>query len=485
MKTGRLVSWLAVGLGMTVAGVSACGSDGTTPATPVGEAGASTEGGQGAAANTPSAGQGGAETVETMAGGGASGGAAPEPTPSAGEGGGGAAPVVESKDVNGVIHGYDEPVPNTKVFINDEQVLTDDAGRFTVKDAPDEYELAVLLEFDPYTTVYIYRGLRSRAPTINLAGTFSTPQPQAATIRGRALGGEMPYPLPFASFTQTVWESEAHGRLALETGDPPAGFDLSFTWFGSNIDKGELYALQGRSDNPANPWTGWGHRRLVIEAGGYYGSLAGSSLTDVTMTDPEDVTVSGKISVPNGWTFDYPFGYYIGPMVREGSKINAPGPFSFVVPRIDRPIFAEVRAKGDSGSTTKTVLVDPDAPLNIDVPLPPQQISPPDGATDVNGKTEFVRSDAPQNGVGGFVWTIGNLNVLMSTSETKVTIPDLKRYGLTLPKGQESSWLVLSEGPAATVDEVAELEQRYYRTSTSVAESTFAIGANRAFFTAK
>src|SRR5262249_40004358 len=120
----------------------------------------------------------------------------------------------------------------------------------------------------------------------------------------------------------------------------------------------------------------------------------------------------------------------------------------------------------------------------LDVPEPPKAVTPSDGATDVDGTTEFELSGVPKNSISYVVWQMGNVNVLLVSGAAKVKLPDLIPYGLGLPKGQESTWGVYSEGPAANMDELVELDQRYYTTSSSVAESTYLTGSSRTFFTA-
>ncbi len=457
----RYTEWLSVGA-VAMAAVVACGDDppGRSPMTGAGAGGLADGAGQ--AGDEPgSAGTNGVP-VGGMPGSSGSSGLAGAGPAAAGAGGEGGAAQPVSNDVHGQVRSAYLPWPNAVVRVNGVSTTTDAAGSFTVEDVAEEYQLVVYLP--DYNYVRVYDGLHTRQPLANLGPNIFEGVEKSATVRGKVIGGAEA-PLPQYLYTEARYVSNTRGHLRTSFFDPPEAFDLDPIWSDpGDTDEGEIWVFQ-TIELPQvglTEYTGFGRRAVSITAGDILGSVNGSALTDVTLIDPDEYTVSGQLTAPQGFTI-YQDKLFVGPwwtFAQLDLGVN-----SLVFPDIDVPKLVNVEMQGTGAQFANVTWLAPDAAdaaWDLEVPPPATLLTPPVAANAVTLQTSFSWSGLPASSVA-LLWVhIGDWTIERVTTAGSTTLFDLSVFGVSVPVDTEGNWNVQAIGPAASMEEaMAALDSHY------------------------
>lgn len=449
----RLVACLSV-ISAAALSAAACGEGSRHPAAETtggaGQSGESAAGREHSGAAPP---QAGAE--HEASGGSGIGGSPSEPEPHAGAsgaGGAGGADTAGSNDVVGSVRAGYAPFPGVVVRLNGTEVTSGTDGGFTIRDAPDEYELTVYVP--EFKLVRVYDGLRTRHPTVNLGYAELDREQRTATVQGKIIGGAPP-PLPHECWTEASYVSNTRGHMHTYGFSPPAAFELSLRWTDAGeSDTGEILVLQGFGGivAPVTSFTGYGRRTVTISEGTLLGSLSGSPLTNVTLVDPEEYALSGALEAPDGLTLGG------AALLIGGWRSNAwleSGSYSLTLPSVAEPKAIRVEMYGDIGSVRSSWVLPDAATTGFDLVVPalPALVAPEEGNAAIASDSEFRWSNLPENSVALLWMKVGDYTLERVTAGTSAALPDLSSLGLSLPAAARGSWNVQAVGPAATTDD--------------------------------
>jgi hypothetical protein len=247
----------------------------------------------------------------------------------------------------------------------------------------------------------------------------------------------------------------------VEAGDG-AIYDLDARWWAPGDVDVRLHALHLQVDAEDRPTgiLGYGTMPLVLTANATVNQIAPSG------PPPAGIALQGTLALAGGGTV---FSVAAAVRVDDGAAVRVynglpPGPtLGFVVPDL-APSRMQVAIAGAfvGGSGYAWSLVDPSAPFSVELPAPPQQLTPLDGAAGVTATTPFTAvGDA--NAVHHFTWhrtdVLDGLTVRLLTRGTSVTLPDLTPVGLDWVAGATYAWRV-SASSATGVEEAASLPVR-------------------------
>lgn len=386
--------------------------------------------------------------------------------------------------VTGVVTTPDGPVANAKVQINDRPVVTTASdGSFTVSEVTVPYD--ALVGNAATNSAVLYQGLTRPDPDLNFGelGT-SVPPVRKAKISG-TVSNSNPFPFPagsctllsFGSVDFNVPLSTNNVAVALDTGL----YSKNIAWRGGSSLSGTAHALQWNYNTTTllpTAFTWHGSRYVTVNVGD---DLSGQDvvMSAVSASSP----VSGEVKVPTDYTMNSRwFEVYLDPDKARipvfcevtGSappcKTNTPitPAFNFVVPSIPGTtatvwvnaikgtnplVFSQVRQCDILPGTVG---------VNLALPLPPAQDSPPDGADPIGVGTRFSWSAFPDGGIHGLLFTedplpIPTLEPVLTvyTAGTEVILPDLAPVGLSWPAAKTYSWRIAGYAPA-TVDQWAD-----------------------------
>jgi hypothetical protein len=454
---GAALVWLAA---------VACGDDGGAVGQPGGGAGEPAAGsgnepnGQGGDPTDPGVG-GGSESAGSGGTGGTSGtggatgdGGATEP----GAGAGGMAAV--STTVAGRILRSGAPIPGAVVIIDGKTALSDENGDYVVGDVSETYQLIAIIE--DLQWVQIVDDLTTRTPVVNLPVPSSTSTSSTAQIAGK-LGGGGGIPVPAQHATSVVfWDGGAvYGAYGYDSVGPgQSSYALGPIEFGASSATGELSALQWKGGGGGvEAFTGFATKPFTIENGQQYGALDGSvAATNLTLTDPDEVTLNGTLTIPNGMSV-HQSDLAVG--AHQLTYDIAPGNFSLVAPELDVSQFLFIITLTPSQDRQITMHAPRPASgdWNIVVPDAPKSVVPLNNAATVTTATEFSWTNEADGTVSEIWWGIGEWAIYRITTATKTTLPDLSAYGLDFEPGPDNAWSVTVEGPADTTEELIALRE--------------------------
>jgi hypothetical protein len=375
------------------------------------------------------------------------------PPVSAGSGGDGegGAPVEAATDVSGQVLAGLEPFAGAVVVVGGVTTLSGADGRFVVHHAAAEYQLMVR---DPKTkSVLVYEGLKTRELRVNLGTDFGGVV-RSATVRGKLLAGGLGDPAPSGARKQVVYLPKHFGSSTTDFQAPLDSFEVQPSWLGDASDEGEVWAVQylHNIDDGAHEYLGFGRRKVSVTDMGTVGSVDGDAATDVTMTDPVDVTLETHTTAPAGWDVYFIGTVNIGPLSAQIYPVL--GDSTLVIPKLDVPLLVETTASGPEGDTV--VDVAPPAQgvtLNIVHPKPPQPTSPDDKATGITSDTELFWEGMPENSVANVTVQLGDWRISITTAAGSVKLPDLTPLHVHVPGNISGTWRVGAIGPAATVEQ--------------------------------
>jgi len=313
----------------------------------------------------------------------------------------------------------------------------DAEGNFSFPSVPRSYDLVVVA---PGAQIYtVFRGLTRLDPVLAAAGAPLAAPANIATLSGTVSGGAFSPTQPALHTTRLSLESSnLFASLPAEattdaTGAYPA---MDLVWTAPATLTGTLHALQMVTDASGVP-TGYPG----------YGTLAGVGVTngasqtrDVVLAPVDTVTFSGTAALPTGAT-----------LTRKTVAVQ-PGPVALLTvldghtdPTLSLPLpniagataTVVLNVTGTFGDSVhlRTGLPLDSTGLTFPIPDAPEVIAPANGATGITLSTPF--SWAPVSSgtrMVEFERRSGGLRIVLVTTDTQTTLPDLSGLGLTLPR---------------------------------------------------
>lgn len=408
--------------------------------------------------------------------------------------------VGEPFTVNGIVLGYDGfPQSGVSVSIDGDVVLSADDGSFSFENVVPPYDLVVFGEMagfggGSFYDVEIFDDVTRPDPTVRW-DTFA--YYNEGYISG-TLDGGIGFPLPAGPpFYGT--------HLTLLPVDGGRGFDFLL---GETEDWGgylgwwredptipvDLHFLQYRLDANGRPDEYTGYATLTTNLTG------AQSVTNVAVTleDVGEITVGGGYQAT--WLEEPEVGaYFFFPgagaedtnrAIYLGGAAGTAGTYSTVLPDIEGSRYGSYFYGEDGNGWVERVRIAPEGETNVemDLPLYPILVSPPEGATVAPG-TEFSVASNPEMVnifefrplsffAGGGPY---NAIVRVYTGRESAVMPDLSTLGLPLPGGYAFRWEVESIGRFDGVD--AMLERGQYMMPASGDWVSSGVDDDRSFFT--
>lgn len=335
-------------------------------------------------------------------------------------------------------------------------VVTDASGSFSVANVPTPYSAALVL---PQGVVTAFAGLTRLDPVLPAPGTYTAAH--TATLTGRFLGGNYPEsPNDVTAFVFT-YPQTAQVLLPEVLPDQPSGtYALSLVWLGPSSTTGTLYALQVHTDADSGVPLGYPG----------YGTLSGITLEDGETLTGQDVTLGPVSTGTVSGTFNPAPGDILEPDSASLELVVAPGvtlpilqyasidaSFSYTVPTIPGTSVLlganayNPQARYNSVLMAQEIVSAPVSGVAVDIPAAPQLLTPTANATGVSINSALTWTPTPQ---ALYLLEVmgGGVRLVVFTSASSFTFPDLADAGLALLPSMGYQWQVYAFVPVASID---------------------------------
>jgi hypothetical protein len=343
--------------------------------------------------------------------------------------------------------------------------VSDDSGSFTITGVQTPYTITVV---DPASaSALVYVGLTRSDPA--LIWLSKTPGVQCnGGMNGTMTGGGFSPAQGADDVTKIMYITPGVWATSSVTGAVDGSFGLGATWFGPTTTTGDIFALQFTAD----PATG------LPVSGGFkaFGSSGGVSVTDGQTRNGQSLalqalqpsntgTFAATIDVPAGFTlttkslFLHPSGNGLIPVLVDATPAAT---ISYFAPAIaNTSLTVSVQAENGSGSNSVLIrggLSAGSASQSFALIAPPELSLPVTGASFVDTTTDF--SWKPMAGGVHYVVFLPTVRSQpqfeVVTAGVTCRLPNLKAYGVALPKGAAYQWGIEAFGPVKSVDDAAD-----------------------------
>lgn len=357
-----------------------------------------------------------------------------------------------STDVVGQVFAGSTTVAKAVVVVNGLVTIADAEGKFRVRNVAPEYEL--MIRWPGEKLLFVYEGLTTRTPQVNVTA-YTAPSPRMATVRGAFVNGWDE--VPANSRKAVTYVGTQPGYSDTDLFYPRTSYEIQPRWSGKSTDHGTVYALQYLFTYDLGPYDfqGFGTREVTVTDGQELGNADGDAATDVTLTDPDDITIATNAVVPKDWDLTQSQ-LWIGPLQLDLAMVLGQG--NIVVPKTGLPTGVIINSSGAEGRSYAQVEVKLDSDLEVATPLPPLQSSPATNATGIKEGTEFFWEGTPANGVATLNLEIGDWTINIRTLGTSARLPSLAPLHVKLPGMISGTWSMSVAGPATTMEEALALD---------------------------
>jgi hypothetical protein len=347
---------------------------------------------------------------------------------------------------------------NAVVVVNGLVTLADADGKFRMRKVAPEYQL--MIRWPGEKLLFVYDGLTTREPHVNV-GAFRPSVNRMATVRGAFVNGWVAGDEPANSRKAVSYVGTQPGFSDTDMFYPRDSFEIQPQWQGEATDQGTIFALQYIYDFNLGPYDyqWFGTRQVTVTDGQVLGNTDGDAATDVTLKDPDDVSITTNVSVPDGWMWPRTT-LLLGPLQIDTAVPTEAG--TLVVPDVGLPMAFQMYTDGPEGSSTSQALIDLNSDLKVVARLPPTQSLPEKNATAIKEGFEFFWDNMPANSVATLNLEVGDWTIYVHTASTSAKFPDLAPLHVTLPGKIGSAWSVSASGPAATMDDGLAIEEALY-----------------------
>jgi len=352
---------------------------------------------------------------------------------------------------------YGNPIPGINVYLEGHATTTAADGSFEADGVHAPYD--VIVSFPTYQFVMVYQGLTRVDPTLpiydgNLAAyTTSMSGTVGTTARASDEGGLL---VPAGS-------GLADGVVQLASGGGPSFGPASVSWAGSATRPTTLYALTAHLDSNSLPtsYTGFGSLSLDLQD-----ATPASGLT-VPLNSVATASMDGTFAVPAGYTLGN-----AGVLLRlgnadSGAMIGVPAANLTIggsstgnhVPVLSGTIAYGLAAAADDGAGSDafawTPVPGPGTTSTLTVPPASEPVEPADNATGIAAGATFTWTKVPDALYVAWLepGSSSYPTVLVVTTKTSITLPDLSVVNRPLPSNVDYGYSVLASGPFASIDE--------------------------------
>lgn len=368
--------------------------------------------------------------------------------------------VGEAFDVTGTALNYfsinhDTPAVGATVAIGDRVTLTDENGMFHFENVVAPYDLVVVTDqvaLGAFYSVSVFDDVTIANPTVRTSRyNFDSLPDRTAHIAGTVTGTATANQDHFV----TIEDEYSDRSVVTPT------YDIQYSWLSASPTVAIVQNILEYDDATDT----FKHAR---SAG--------------TLTDTQTLTLSPALVTIPKQTFDVSTESVWGSSETAWASVGfaelgqdgtyATAQYGSLTTAnhlvVDVPDLANARwslwfeGEDDDGEASIAYLQpDPSTLTSVEIPPPPRQLTPVDGAT-VNAGTRFTV--APQPGsislvsfVTGSTFGVpgGTFNAYITvyTDKSEVTFPDLAALGFPLPSGTYFSWTVGAIGPWGSLDE--------------------------------
>jgi hypothetical protein len=363
---------------------------------------------------------------------------------SGGGGGGGATITVTGKllDYTGQAAGF------LPVRVGGKVTSSDASGNFSVSGVKSPYELVVLQATMRYAQVF--EGVTTKTPIVLALGGDATARSATVHVAFTGVGTG-------TGLLDVSNPVNANGGVTGSVGKPGTSYDDGLNWTGPTTFQGNACAiLYDATGGVATAFNAYG------ETDGIYVQDGQTSSAGVSMASVLAKTITGTVPVPPGYTLHaVTMGFVCGSNAKYTSypftfDVAPSASFAYNAPVIPGPLYLGADAqKGSNDLYVQDVGVAPDATgVQLTLPTPVEQASPPDLALGISGTTSFSWSGA--SGALSQVYfvptVVGPLLVTVFTASPSTTFPDLSSLGYPSPKGTTYKWSVVQSSNLATLD---------------------------------
>ena len=364
-------------------------------------------------------------------------------------------------------------IPSATVSIQGTTATTDANGAFTIGGVAVPYDLIVKQTVTTTDAAQVFEGMTSATPTIDpYAGIVALATPlMSATISGNLSAAVATgHTARVCVQATTTWMS---GCTSVGAGS--TSYSFTANWVSGTSVPVTVQALEIATDSNGMA-TGYG------QYGTATGSVTNSGTPTIDVTwgsTPSTGTVAANVNVPAGFQLEDVYGAAglasstTLPLFSAFNGSGLPTSFNAVFPSISTSGNTLVTAAYPSGTgggasiAWKSGLA-AGSSATFDLPAPPTQTAPADGATGVG-----VGSTLSLSGTGGGAVTFliqgGSQLIAVTTMNASATIPDLSSLGMSLTAAGSYSWqAILTPGVTTPEDAAAHWIDNYYLTFTAI-----------------
>ena len=380
---------------------------------------------------------------------------------------------ITSLSVNGtVVDVLGRGVSGATVAIQGTTATTDANGAFTIGGVAVPYDLIVKQTSGSTTAAQVFAGLTSGSPQVNpYASVLGVSLPMSATINGNLSAAVA------AGHTARVCAQSSSTFMSgcATVAAASTAYSISAAWLAGSSVSVTLHAIEVATDADGMA-TGYG--RYGTSSGTV--TNGGTPTIDVTWgSTPSTGTIATSVNVPAGFQLKGVYGAAglasstTLPLFSAYNGSGLPTSFNAVFPSISTSGNTLVTAAYPSGTgggasvAWKSGLA-AGSSATFDLPAPPTQTAPADGATGVG-----VGSTLSLSGTGGGAVTFliqgGSQLIAVTTMNASATIPDLSSVGMSLTAAGSYSWqAVLTPGVTTPEDAAAHWIDEYFRSFNAV-----------------
>jgi hypothetical protein len=365
------------------------------------------------------------------------------------------APPDPARTVTGMVLASDgRALAHAALRVGDLLTTTDEAGRFSVANAPPEYDVTLTRELD--NIVFSFQGLSQRDPTLWLYEASPAPfMMHTANVHVTA-------PAPENDKTKTLYFADLRApsaaSLSLHAEETAGAVDLAFAWSATSAVDVTVYALRYETDGA----TAYATRYSGLTSTAMHLGEGQADTWTIASFDPVATkSIVTQVAFPNEVSLeDAVFGMELGvslsltllpvrpPSASATIELVPDLPdASFVLAALGTP---PGRALLNGPYTTSRVSMRASETMAIRLPSPITLVAPEAAATDVAPDAEFSwrSSQAAQTELVRFepdiLTPVVAPQVYVQTKSGHAHLPDATDLGVRSPHGAKYTWQVLT-----------------------------------------
>lgn len=386
---------------------------------------------------------------------------------------------ITSLSVNGtVVDLLGDGVAGATVAIQGAVTTTDSAGAFTLGGVAVPYDAIVKQAVGPSSAAQVFEGLTSPTPELN---PYASIVSFSSTAMTATISGDLSSAVTAGYTARVCAQSSATLMQGCDTVAAGAtSYSINVGWRSGASVPVTLYAIEVATDADG---FATGYDQYGTATGNV--SDGGTPTIDVTWSStPSASDITTNVNVPAGFNIEDVYaGAKLGAMTTlplfDATGSPLPTSFAATVPQIGQAsnavVVAAYPALGGAASIAWKLGLSGGSNVTIDLPTPPTPTAPADGASGIGVGSTLSLSSV--TGAATFIISGGSQAIIVTTTNSSITIPDLTSLGMPLAAATNYSWQAIVSPNATTPEEAASNWIRDYALTFNAVENGGALGS--------